>query len=143
MRRCSTLVTAMALVGLAGAAEARAQSASALRESPGVVTLRYYQCGESQLGAAAAILGGGWRGIAEELIAEGLLLDYQIWTRTWGDEWNLIEYYAAADEEAFRYALEEIELRYRVTEEARTGTRRLDTLCSRRKDSQYASLPPA
>ena len=134
-------LVALGLSALAGAGELSAQRTSAMTEDPGIVTMRYYQCGESQLGAAAAILGGSWRRIAEELIEEGLLLDYRILMRTWGDEWNLVEYYVAEDPEAFRYAYEEIELRHYVTDTSRSQAQRFDTLCPRRKDSQYDVVP--
>lgn len=140
MSMSRTGLAAVALL-LVGATDLAAQRASATTEPPGTVAMRYYQCAEGQLDAAAGILAGTWRRIARELIDEGLLLEYRILTRSWGDEWNLIEYYLASDAEAFEYAYEELELRYHVADGASARRQQFETLCPRRKDSHYRVVP--
>ena len=120
-------------------ADLTAQSASATPQGPGIVIMRSYACGTANVDSASGILVDTWGAEANAVIREGLLLDYQVLKRVWGDEWNLIEMFVATDEDAFRYAYEEIELRLQVSGSANLSRRQsFSTLCPRRKDSQYS-----
>lgn len=133
-----------ALVGLwlvIGSGSLRAQSTTALEERPGLVTMRFFQCGIGAVNEAIGVLSGQWRRIALQLVGEGLLLDYQILQREWGDEWNLVDYYVATDMDAFTFAFEELQLRYRVADAMGADAQRFATLCPRRKDAVYAVVP--
>ncbi len=121
-----------------GPGDLGAQRASASPEGPGVVVMRAYACGIANVDSAAVALADTWVAMALELIGEGLLLDYEILKRVWGDEWNLIEMFVATDDEEFRYALEELELRLLVADAGRGRGQVFASLCPRRKDSQYS-----
>lgn len=140
-RYASTLLAILTAALSLWPGDAAAQRSTARDEGGGVVAMRMHACGEGQVADAATILGGGWRRFAQEVVGEGLLLDYRILIRTWGDEWNLVEFYLAVDEDAFRYAYEEIELRYAVTDTNRAEMTRFTTLCPRRKDNLYDVFP--
>ena len=136
MRRAFLVAGLMLAVN--GPGELGAQRTSASPEGPGVVVMRAYACGIANVDSAAMVLADTWGGMALELIREGLLIDYEILKRVWGDEWNLIEMFFATDEDEFRYALEELELRLYVADAGRNRGRTFATLCPRRKDSQYS-----
>ena len=122
-----------------GPIELAAQRTSAAPQAPGIVIIRSYACGTVNVDSASVILSDTWGANALELIREGSLLDYQILKRIWGDEWNLIEMFVAADDESFQYAVEEIGLRLQVVDSAsRARAATFATLCPRQKDSQYS-----
>lgn len=133
--RWMLLVVAGALalpMGLGG------QQASADAPIPGLVALHQYECPNANLQAAAGTLNGLRGQIAQQLVNEGLLLDYQIWVRRFGDEWNLVEYFLAEDDEAFDYAIEELSIRYQVADSGGRQAQSVDALCPRRRDNLFA-----
>ncbi len=133
---------AFAVLALSAATGLEAQRATAVREAPGVLTLREFTCPTATVDTAAAVLAETWGTIAEELIEEGLLLDYQILKRIWGDQWNLAEYYLATDEEAFDFAFEEMGLRLQVAGLARNRyNSTFPVLCPQQRNSLYGVLP--
>ena len=119
-----------------------AGSAAAQEVQPGVATMRYFACGLADLDDAVEILNGTWREVADELVEEGLLLGYGILTHAWGDEWNLVDYYTAADAPAFQAAWAELILRYQARDRDGSQFERFGQLCPRHKDNQYAVVPP-
>ncbi len=138
--RTRSILLALVALGLATGLEA--QRATAVRESPGVMTLREFTCTLGSVDNAAEILAETWGAVAAEVVQEGLLLDYQIMTRIWGDEWNLAEYYLASDQEAFDYAFEEIGLRFQVAVQAKNRYNSTFSLvCAQQRNSQYSVLP--
>ncbi|MFV1986010.1 MAG: hypothetical protein ACC682_01905 [Gemmatimonadota bacterium] len=126
-----------ALILALSAAGVRAQEVT-----PGVATMRYYQCGMADLADAVEILNGTWREVADELVSEGVLLGYGIMTHSWGDEWNLVDYFVAADTEAFHSAWTELLLRYQARDRDGSDIRKLGELCPVHKDNIYSVVPP-
>ena len=135
--RMATLIAA-ALALSAGTGPASAQEAP----QPGLVTMRYYQCGVGDLDDAVGLLGGTWRDVADELVAEGVLLGYGILTHAWGDEWNLVDYIAAADMESFQAGWAELLRRYQARDRDGSDIDELNELCPTHKDNIYSVVPP-
>lgn len=134
-------IPSVLLAGLAsgaGAAGLSAQDATA-----GVTVVRYFECGLADLGEAVEMLNGSWRGYAEELIEEGLLVDYGILTHSWGDEWNLVDWFAATDQAAFQAAWRELLLRFQEDDSDGEQFTRFGELCPRHKDNIYSVVPPS
>ena len=136
MRIGALLVAALALSG--GARVALAQEAPV----PGLATMRYYQCGMADLDDAVDLLNGTWREVADELVAEGVLLGYGILTHAWGDEWNLVDYIVAADMEAFQAGWAELLRRYQARDRDGSDIDELNEMCPTHKDNIYSVVPP-
>lgn len=131
-----------ALCVCAVAVPAAAQDPGSEPATPGVSAVRFYQCGLADLDEAVEILNGTWREIANELVAEGALMDYGILTHAWGDEWNLVDYFAAADIESFHSAFGEMILRHQRRDRDGSELERLGELCPLHKDNIYSVVPP-
>ncbi len=110
---------------------------------PGVATVRYFECGLGDLGDAVRLLNGEWRPIAQQLIDEGMLLDYGILTHAWGDEWNLLDYYVAESTQAFQTAWAELVRRFQARDSDGNMFEEFAELCPRHKDNIYSVVPPA
>jgi hypothetical protein len=135
MKGASVAVASLALLG--SAAGSRAQE-----PQPGVVTMRFYECGLADLGAAVDIMNGDWRAIAVDLVEEGRLIEYGILTHSWGDEWNLVDYWVATDAAAFQRAFSEFVVRAQRQDPDGDAFAEFAALCPRHKDNQYSVVPP-
>jgi hypothetical protein len=130
-------IAAAALVGIS--THALAQDGP----QPGVVTVRYFECGLGDLGDAVRLVNGDWRPIAQELIDEGMLLDYGLLTHSWGDEWNLVDYYVTETSQAFQTAWAELVRRVQARDPDGNMFEEFAELCPRHKDNIYSVVPPA
>lgn len=138
MRLRRWLVTAIAaLVGVSAPAVAQDEP------QPGAVTVRYFECGLGELGDAVSLLNEEWRPIAQQLIDEGMLLDYGILTHSWGDEWNLLDYYVAETTQGFHVAWAELVGRAQTQDPDGDMFEEFAELCPRHKDNIYGVVPPA
>jgi len=135
------IIPSILLTGLA--CGAGAERLSAQEPVAGVTVFRYFECGLADLGEAVEILNGSWRGFAEELVEQGLLVDYGILTHSWGDEWNLVDWFAATDQEAFHAAWRELLLRVQEVDPDGTVFTRFGEFCPRHKDNIYSVVPPS
>lgn len=135
---------AIASVFVAGlACGAGADGLSAQEPTAGVTVVRYFECGLGDLGDAVELLNGAWRRLADDLVEEGLLVDYGILTHSWGDEWNLVDWFAATDQAAFQTAWRELLLRLQSEDPDGELFERFAELCPRHKDNIYSVVPPS
>jgi len=116
---------------------------AAQEPTPGVTVVRYFECGLGDLGEAVELLNGWWRGFAQDLVEEGLLIDYGILTHSWGDEWNLVDYFVTTDLTAFQTAWRELLLRVQDDDPEGERFARFGELCPRHKDNIYSVVPPS
>jgi hypothetical protein len=110
---------------------------------PGVVSVRYFECGLGELGDAVRLVNEEWRPIAQQLIDEGMLLDYGILTHSWGDEWNLLDYYVAETTQAFHTAWAELVRRVQAQDPDGNMFEEFAEYCPRHKDNIYSVVAPA
>ena len=132
----SSIVLVTGLVLLPGVRPVEAQTA------PGVLVVRYFKC--SPEGAAVERLSRA-RPEVDQLVAEGKLMDYGLARHSWGDEWNVVDYWVAADLPSFQAAFNEVLRRYRdraAQEPSRDGERPFGEICSAHKDNIYNLVAP-
>ena len=126
------LVAGLALLAAAGPVQAQA--------APGILVIRSFKC--SPEGMAVEMLNRT-QPIVEELIAEGRLMDYGLARHSWGDEWNVVDYWVAADLPTFQAAFTEILRRFRERNADRPAPERpLSEVCTEHKDNIYNLVAP-
>lgn len=131
------------LLLVAGLAFLPAAAPLAAQAAPGVLVIRYFKC--SPEAAGVEMLNRG-QPIVEELIAEGQLIDYGLARHSWGDEWNVVDYWIAADLPAFQAAFNEVLRRFRERSAGQPtpeGQRPFNEICTAHKDNIYALVAPA
>lgn len=128
---------------LAFGATASAQEQEEQDEGPqsNVVAVRYFQCPFHHQSTAVELLNTQFRPIVQELIDEGELIGYGILTHSWGDRWNVSDYFVAEDlvsfHEAFDEAYSRVNERYPEEPDPPFGE-----LCPEHKDNIYFTVPP-
>ncbi len=132
----------LGLIPLALAAASAAPALAQDEPQPGVAAVRYFECPLGDLGDAVRLLNGEWREIAMDLIDEGLLIDYGILTHSWGDEWNLVDYFVTTDIQAFHTAWGEMVTRQQARDPENELFESFSALCPRHKDNIYGVVPP-
>lgn len=55
------------------------------------VVMRYFKCSPQDLGVQMFQQG---RGVVEEMVEEGKFADYGVLAHNWGDEWNVMDWFA-------------------------------------------------
>lgn len=78
-----------------------------------VVVITSWKCDLAQLNTVLEHRAARRWPLGQALVNEGLLLQFGALRHLWADEWNVVEYYAAADEAAFRAAHQAMDARYR------------------------------
>lgn len=76
--------------------------------------------------------------VLDELVKEGQLMGWGALTHDWGDEWNFVIYYTAANTAAFHTAW--AELIRRVTQRRATFLADLAAHCTEHKDNIYSVM---
>ena len=137
MKRLSLFVPLLLLAAFGSEAAAQEQESS----DPGVIVVRYFQCPLNHQAEAVEMLNTGWRPIVQEMIDEGHFLDYGILTHAWGDEWNVMDWFAAESPAAFHEAIQEAF--QRAAEQLPEPETPFGELCPYHKDNTYAVVPPA
>lgn len=138
MKRLLLFLPIVALFVLGTDATAQEESDDA---TPGVVAVRYFQCPFHHQSEAVRRLNENFRPIVEEVIDEGGLLDYGIMTHSWGDRWNVVDYFVAEDlpgfHEAFAETFRRVAERFPDEEDPPFGE-----LCPEHKDNIYFTVAP-
>ncbi len=132
----------LGLISLALGATTTAPAVAQDEPQPGVAAVRYFECPLGDLGDAVRLLNGEWRAIAMDLIDEGMLIDYGILTHSWGDEWNLVDYFVATDIAAFHTAWGEMVTRQQARDPENELFESFAELCPRHKDNIYGVVLP-
>jgi len=130
MLRRSTLF--LALVCLVAPAESFAQDSD---QAPTTVVTLSWKCDIMMLGAIARETDSLTVPIAQELIDEGLLVNYGLLLHDWADEWNVVFYWTAADKAAFFSAWSEMNSRFGERHPDAPTT--LTDSCTDHKDNIY------
>ena len=139
MRVRLSLLAFLAL-GLIVAPNALAQEQEETR--PNIVVMRYYECALGNLARAAELLNGDWRDVMEELEEEGLIQGFGILTHAWGDEWNLVDWFAVENMHGFHTAWAEAVSRVGARDPDGGMYAEFVELCSRHKDNVYSIVHP-
>jgi hypothetical protein len=114
---------------------------------PGVVVVSYNKCGLDAPARVDSLATIAFYPVLEDLVREGRLLGWGVLTHNWGDEWNYIIYYTAANTAAFHSAWDE--LIRRVRQRRPNFMADFTPYCTEHKDSIYgvmrvgAATPPA
>lgn len=112
-------------------------------QQPTTVVVSYWKCDYSKLGTIVQVVDSLVIPIAQELISEGKLVSHGMLTHQWGDEWNVVFYYTAADKAAFFSAWTELISRFN---ERHPDVPPLTDYCTEHKDNIYrlrAATTPA
>ncbi|HUP00339.1 MAG TPA: hypothetical protein VM737_02305 [Gemmatimonadota bacterium] len=136
--RASLLGIGLVLAGVALAPTAEAQESP----QPGTIVVSYFKCSFADLDEAVAMINAEPREVAQALVAEGRLIDHGILTHAWGDEWNLIQYFVAADLESFHAAWGEWARRMDEQDPDGEMSDRFFGLCPEHKDNIYDVVGP-
>ena len=139
MRRMFAAVVLVSAVLAGPAVEAQEEAADA---RPGVSVVRYFKCPMGQSEEAVRILNEEWRAYAERQIEEGRLLDYGILVHSWGDEWNVMDYFVAEDMEGWRAAWSAMLSAMSEADPEGEMYERFSELCTEHKDNIYTVVPP-
>lgn len=109
---------------------------------PGVSVVRYFKCPMGQSEEAVRILNEEWRSYAEQQIEEGRLIDYGILVHSWGDEWNVVDYFVAEDMDGWRAAWSAILSALNEADPEGEMYERFSELCTEHKDNIYTVVSP-
>jgi hypothetical protein len=124
MRR---IVFAVVLICLTGPTLASAQ---------GVLVVSQNKCQLDKQGDARALADSATIPIAQELVNEGMLWAAGTAYHSWGDEWNVINWYSAESTSSFLEAFSE--LISRLNERYPTAIASWQSWCFEHKDSIYS-----
>ena len=138
MRRSLLAVLILAFVTDPAPLHAQQPAASAQPSQPGVVVVSYNKCAldaPAQIDSSASL---AFYPVLDELVREGRLLGWGVLTHAWGDEWNFVIYYTAANTAAFHTAWSE--LIRRVQQRRPTFMADLGARCTEHKDNIYSVM---
>lgn len=113
----------------------------------GVLVVSQNKCALDKQGQLRQTNDSLWIPIAQELVNEGKLTAAGSAYHAWGDEWNVVLWYTAADTEAFFSAFSELVGRFNQRHPGLMG--QFQSWCSEHKDSMYSQgrsttpAPPA
>ena len=74
---------------------------------PNTLVMRYFECGLGNTARAVELLNAEWRDVMDELEDEGMIQGYGILTHGWGDEWNVMDWFAVENTHGFHTAWSE------------------------------------
>ncbi len=133
MKAWSTLLAFLGL-GLLMAPGAVAQEEEENAE-PGILVMRYFECGLGNTARAVEMLNGDWRDVMRELEDEGMIAGFGILTHGWGDEWNVMDWFAVEDMHAFHTAWAEAVSRMNTRDPEGQMFSEFSEICPRHKDN--------
>jgi hypothetical protein len=103
---------------------------------PGVIVVSFNKC---RLDAVARLDSLGTRAFypaLDEVVREGRMLGWGVLTHNWGDEWNFVIYYTAANVTAFHGAFAEAVRR--TNQRTPNFMTDLSSMCTEHKDNIYS-----
>jgi hypothetical protein len=124
---------AILAAGLIFAPGAQAQEEEEVQAN--LIVMRYFECDMGETGDAIAVLNGQWRSIMDDLEDEGMIQGYGILTHAWGDEWNLMDWFAVEDMHAFADAWSEALSRMNAADPEMESYATFVEACERHKDN--------
>ena len=114
----------------------------AQQAEPGTLVVRYFKCPMNHQDEAVEMLNTDWRGWAEEEIDEGRLIDYGVLVHSWGDEWNVMDYFVAESQSAFQEAWSSLISRADEADPDGEMVDRMGEICPEHKDNIYSYVDP-
>ena len=135
------MLLAFLAAGLALVPEAWAQEEEE-EVKANIVVMRYFQCEMGETGDAIDVLNGQWRSIMNDLEEEGMIQGYGILTHSWGDEWNLVDWFAAESMISFQEAWSEALRRMNEADPEMEGYAVFTEACDAHKDNIYQIVHP-
>lgn len=118
--------------------DAQQPAAGAQSAQPGVVVVSYNKCAMDAPPKLDSIAALTLYPVLDELVRENRLLGWGVLTHAWGDEWNYVIYYTAANTPAFHAAWAELMQRVRLRRP--TFMADFGTYCSEHKDNIYSVM---
>ena len=110
--------------------------------TPTHVVMRYFKCNPQ--GAAVAMFQEG-RAVAQEMVEEGKFISYGILTHNWGDEWNVVDFFAIDGLDDYFANFAELLQRVNAAAQAEEGeddAPSFSEVCTEHKDNIYSVVPP-
>ena len=114
---------------------ARTGSADAAPQ-PGVVVVSYNKCAFNAPARIDSLSAVAFFPVLDELVRERRLMGWGVLGHAWGDEWNYVIYYTAADLQTFDAAWRELVARVERRDPGLFG--RITPLCSEHRDNIYS-----
>lgn len=136
-----SLLLAFLAVGLFMAPDAVAQEEEEETQA-NLIVMRYFECDLGSTGPAVAVLNGAWRDIMDDLQEEGMIQGYGILTHGWGDEWNLMDWFAVENMHGFHTAWSEALQRLGAQEGTAEDFAKFTEVCKRHKDNMWQIVHP-
>ena len=107
-----------------------------------MIVMRYFQCDMGDVGDAVAVLNGTWRSIMNDLQEEGMIQGYGILTHGWGDEWNLMDWFAVESMHTWHLAWSEALQRMNAADPDGEGYATFVDACESHKDNMWQIVHP-
>ena len=134
MKAWSSLLVLLAL-GFTLAPNAAAQEDEEEEVQANTLVMRYFECGLGNTARAVELLNGEWRDVMDELEEEGMIQGFGILTHGWGDEWNVMDWFAVENMHGFHTAWSEAVSRMGVRDPDGNMFSEFVKLCPRHKDN--------
>lgn len=134
-----------ALLALVCLAAVSAPAAAQEEATATHVVMRYFKC--SPQGVAVRMFQQG-RPVVDEMIEEGKFVGYGLLAHSWGDEWNVMDWFAVDGIDSFFDAFNELNQRMNAAAEAAEAEGEEDEfppfneVCTDHKDNIYAVVQP-
>lgn len=139
----STILRTTAVAAVAALVVPVALDAQEAEEpQPGTLVVRYFQCPLHHQDEAVEMLNTDWRGYADAEIEAGNLIDYGILVHSWGDEWNVMDYFVAEDHASFRTAWSSMVQQAQAEDPDGEEFDRFSEMCPGHKDNIYSFVDP-
>jgi hypothetical protein len=135
-----SLLLALFATGLAVAPDSYAQEEEETRAN--MIIMRYFQCDMGETADAVAVLNGTWRSIMDDLQEEGMIQGYGILTHGWGDEWNLMDWFAVENMHTWHLAWSEALSRMNAADPEGEGYATFVEACESHKDNMWQIVHP-
>ncbi len=139
MRRSLLLGVVLVASSVAHTEAASQQPAAGSQDaSPGVVIVSYNKCALDAPARLDSLNALAFYPVLDELVRENRLMGWGVLTHAWGDEWNFVIYYTAANAPAFHSAWNE--LVRRVSQRRPAFMADFTPYCTEHKDNIYAVM---
>ena len=102
---------------------------------PGVIVVSQNKCRLDAVARVDSLNAAVFYPILDEMVRDGRLLSWGVLDHLWGDEWNVVIYYTAADLAAFNAAFSEVGRR--LTQRQPNFMTGLGQYCTEHKDNIY------
>ena len=138
--RLRSLLFAFLAVGLFMAPDAVAQEEEEETQA-NLIVMRYFECGLGNTARAVELLNGEWRDVMDELEDEGMIQGFGILTHAWGDEWNVMDWFAVENMHGFHTAWSEAVSRMGARDPDGNIFSEFVEICPRHKDNIWGIVP--